>query len=156
MKLEVKIRKLDQNEKVLIAEIANWYFSEWSTPIEKTIKRLSNQPNDDTKVQAIATLNGKLIATGGLCNNVNIYHEHPELKQFKPWIALLYTKTEYRNKGAGQKLLEFIEQSAKEMNLNRIYLYTSTAEPFYKRNGWTEMKRVEYKNHETLVMGKNI
>lgn len=154
MKSEIKISILDPNDKFSIDIIAHWYFNEWNIPIEKTIQRLSTQPNNDTIVQAILTIDGKLIATGGLCNNVNIYNEHPEMNQFKPWIALLYTQVGYRNKGLGQKLLEFIEQRASQNKLNRICLYSFTAESFYKRNGWTEIKRVDYKNHETVVMEK--
>jgi GNAT superfamily N-acetyltransferase len=156
MKSKVKISKLNPNDKVSIGKIANWYFNEWNTPIEKTIERLSNLPNNDTIFQAVLTIDGKLIATGGLSINVNIYNKLPELKQFKPWIALLYTQSEYRNKGLGQKLLEFIEQCAKENKLNKIYLYTFTAELFYKRNGWREIKKVNYKNHKTIVMEKSI
>ncbi|MEZ4843000.1 MAG: hypothetical protein R2784_21315 [Saprospiraceae bacterium] len=93
MKANIEIIKLDPNDGGMIDKIANWYFSEWNTPIEKTIERLTNYPSDDTLLQAILTINGELIATGGLCNNVNIFNKHPELMEFKPWIALLYLTT---------------------------------------------------------------
>src|SRR5690606_7383959 len=103
MNSKIKISKLYPNDKTSIDKIADWYFSEWNTPIKKTIKRLSNQPSYDTIFQEILTIDGELVATGGLCNNVNIYNKLPELKQFKPWIALLYTQPEYRNKGLGDR-----------------------------------------------------
>ncbi|MEO1032688.1 MAG: GNAT family N-acetyltransferase [Bacteroidota bacterium] len=156
MNSKIKIDKLDPNDKVSICRIADWYFKEWDTPIEKTIKRLSNQSKDDIIFQAILTIDEELIATGGLCINVNIYNQYPELKAFKPWIGLLYTRVEFRNRGFGQRLLEFIEQYAKDINLNKIYLYTFTAQSFYETNGWTVMKSVEYKDHNTYVMEKEI
>lgn len=156
MNSKIKISKLYPNDKTSIDKIADWYFSEWNTPIKKTIKRLSNQPSYDTTFQEILTIDGELVATGGLCNNVNIYNKLPELKQFKPWIALLYTQPEYRNKGLGRKLLEFIERNAKANKINKIYLYTFTAESFYKSNGWKEIKKVDYKSHKTVVMEKSI
>lgn len=156
MDTKIAIRKLGPNDKNSINQIAHWYFNEWNTPIEKTIQRLSSQPNDDTIFQAALTVNGKLVATGGLCNEVNIYKKHPELNRFKPWVGLLYTQREYRNKGLGQKLLGFIEQFAQEIGLNRIYLYTFTAESFYKSCGWSGIEKVDYKEHDTLVMTKDI
>jgi len=69
---------------------------------------------------------------------------------------LLYTQPEYRNKGLGRKLLEFIERNAKANKINKIYLYTFTAESFYKSNGWKEIKKVDYKSHKTVVMEKSI
>lgn len=156
MTSHITICKLDPRDEVSILKIADWYLNEWNTPVEKTIQRLVNQPDDNTLFQAILKVDEKLVATGGLCNVVNIYSKHPELERFKPWIALLYTQQEYRCRGLGQKMLDFIEQSAKDIGLNRIFLYTFSAESLYKRNGWKEITRVDYKNHDTVVMEKVI
>ena len=150
----IKISKLKQSDKDSICKIADWYFNEWDTPIEKTIERLSSHPNNNTILQAIVTIDGKIVATGGLCNIMNIYKTHPELEELKPWIGLLYTEKEYRNKGIGQQLLKFIEQNALEIGLKQIFIYTFTAESFYMKNGWTKIRTVEYKNHQTAVMEK--
>lgn len=151
---EIKIEKLDPSDEDLIRKIAQWYFDEWNTSIEKTSRRLSNQPSEDTLLQLVLSSNQQVVATGGLCNNVNIYKEHPKLKRFGPWIGLLYTQTEYRNKGLGSILLKGIERYAITKDLNKIYLYTFTAESLYQRLGWKEIDRVMYKDHETIVMEK--
>jgi len=152
----IAIRQLDPGDKGSIRQIAEWYFREWNTPRERTVQRLSNPSGEDTITQAILTFNGELIATGGLCNQVNIYHKHPELKKLNPWIALLYTQQEYRHQGLGQQLLASLEQCARDIRFNEIYLYTFSAEAFYKRNGWTAIERVRYKNHDTVVMVKRV
>jgi len=153
---EIKIEKLDPTDEDSIQKIAHWYFDEWDTPIEKTLRRLSNQPNQDTLFQLVLSSNQRIVATGGLCNNVNIYKVHPKLKKFSPWIGLLYTQKEYRNKGFGSILLKEIERYAIEKDLNKIYLYTFTAESLYQRGGWKEIERIIYKDHETVVMEKNL
>ena len=90
MKAQIVIKKLQSADKDFIVKIGDWYQKEWSTPFEKTIKRLSNQPDEETLFQAILTINNQLVATGGLCNQVNIFNQHPQLRIFRPWLALLY------------------------------------------------------------------
>ena len=156
MASEILINKLDPTDKDLGLKIANWYFDEWNTSIDKTIHRLTNQPNEDVLFQLVLSKENKVIATGGLCNNVSILKEYDKFKKFKPWVALLYTEKNYRNQGLGKVLLEQIEWLAKENNLTKIYVYTFTAESLYKRCGWTQIERVNYKDHDTVVMEKDI
>lgn len=156
MDMKIKIAHLDPSNEEVIQKIAQWYFEEWDTPIEKTIRRLSNQSGNDILFQLVIVLNQKVVATGGLCNTVNIYNVHPKLQKFRPWIGLLYTQKEYRNKGLGTMLLKEIERNAKEKNLNKLYLYTYTAQSLYGRHGWREIDNVMYKDHDTAVMEKII
>lgn len=150
------IRRLDRQETSLIQVIARWYFDEWETPMEKTVKRLSTQPSDDVLFQCVVTKGGRLIATGGLSHQVNILNVYPHLRTLGPWVALLYTERDHRGQGCGQMLLHAIETEARAEGLKTIFLYTFTAERLYKRNGWEEIERVTYKGHETVVMGKDI
>ncbi len=152
----INIRKLEPTEKDLILKIAEWYHEEWQTPIEKTLQILGNQVDDDLIFQLILMKDNKLIATGGLCNNANILNFHAKLHVFGPWVALLYTDKHYRRLGYGEKLLHQIELKAKDNNLKKIYLYTFTAERLYIRCGWRTIDKVEYKNHETVIMEKEM
>lgn len=153
---EIKIDELDGSDKDSIIKIANWYFNEWSTPIDKTIRRLTNQPNDDVLLQLVLSINNKVVATGGVCYNVNIFNVHSWLSKYKPWLGLFYTEKNYRNKGLGKMLLEHIELRSKEKGLDKLFLYTFTAEPFYKRNGWKKIDEVIYKGYNTAVMEKQL
>lgn len=156
MEPEIKISKLDPTDKKSILKIASWYFEEWDTPIDKTVNRLTNQPGEDTIFQLVLTIGNEVLATGGLYNNANIFKVHEKLKKIKPWVGLLYTQKDYRNKGFGTMLLNQIERCAKEKDLTKIYLYTFTAESLYRRCGWKELDRVMYKDHDTVVMEKTL
>ncbi len=156
MNTAVKIQKLDASDQERISTIANWYFDEWNTPVEKTIQRLSNQPNEDVLFQLILTLNGKLVGTGGLCVQVNLLQVHKTFTQYKPWIALLYTDKNYRKQGYGKVLLEHMEWHARQEKLDKIYLYTFTAESLYRRGGWKPIDHVPYKGHRTTIMEKDL
>jgi len=156
MKDEISFHKVQSNNNGLIELIANWYFTEWDIPIENTLKRLENTPNNDVIFQLILSRDDEPIATGGLYNKVGLLNDHPKFKKFGPWVALLYTIKNNRNLGFGKKLLYKIEEISKGMGLNRIYLHTFTAERLYLKNNWKPIERVAYKGHVTVVMKKEI
>lgn len=151
---KLSISKVESTNEVLIKQIANWYLNEWAIPEERTVSRLTNHPNEDVLLQIVLNINDTPVATGGLYNNVSIHQVYPEFKTIDPWVALLYTETNYRNKGLGSLLLETIEKKAIELNYTKLYLFTFTAESLYKRNGWSIIKRVDYRGHDTAIMIK--
>ena len=151
---KITIRRLEPSNKDYIRIIANWYFEEWNTPIEKTFSRLENQPGEDVLFQLVATKEDQLIATVGLGNKVNLIKVHKRYEHLKPWVALLYTQEADRKQGVGQLLLEEINRQAKAIALKEIYLYTFTAESLYTKCGWKEIDRAQYKGHDTVIMKK--
>ncbi|MDX1617202.1 MAG: GNAT family N-acetyltransferase [Balneolaceae bacterium] len=153
---EITIEQVDPGDGTLIRLIARWYLREWDAPVGKTVRRLSGQPDEDSLFHLVLRLDGEVVATGGLFNEVNIYNVHPRFRRYRPWVGLLYTREEFRGRGFGGMLLNEIEHRAQELGLSRLYLYTFTAESLYKRCGWTVMDRVPYKGHETAVMKKSI
>lgn len=87
---------------------------------------------------------------------VGLLMEHPRFKQYKPWVALLFTDQEYRNKGYGAQMLKAIEKVALEQGYSKIYLFTSTAEQLYLKEGWEPMERVTYRLSDNVVMRKHL
>ncbi|MEZ4722150.1 MAG: GNAT family N-acetyltransferase [Flavobacteriales bacterium] len=153
---EIDVRPLNGSDHSAIERIATWYLSEWDTPTEKTIGRLRNQPSENTLVQLVAYRNGEMVGTGGLCHEVNLLNTHPKFKTLGPWVALLYTDNGHRHKGIGQSLLEAIELKAKALQFDTIYLYTFTAGSLYTRCGWKTIERIDYKDHPTAIMVKEL
>lgn len=150
------IRKLIPTEKETIQTIAEWYLSEWETPIEKTTRLLSTLPNNEIIFQLnIYDFDNKVVGTLGLYNSVNIQKEHKQFKDLKPWIGLFYVEPAHRGKGLGARLLEITEAYASDLGVKETYLATFTAESLYKRCGWEEFTRVHYKGHDTSVMKKS-
>ncbi|MCB9251311.1 MAG: GNAT family N-acetyltransferase [Flavobacteriales bacterium] len=156
MNTEFHIQKLYPSDRNAILKIADWYNKEWNTPIKKTIDRLSGFYDSGLYFQLIAKVNEEVIATVGLSDSVNLLNVYPEYEIYGPWVALLYTDKAFRNQGVGKALLEQIESEALTHNLNKIYLYTFTAETLYKRSGWQLVETVSYKNHDTVIMKKEI
>lgn len=156
MKNEISYRKVQSNDHDLIELISNWYYKEWHVPLDVSRHRLANLPNEDVMFQLILSRNHEPIATGGLYHKVGLLKAYPKFREYRPWVALLYTTQENRNSGFGKKLLHKIEEMAKEMGFDTIYLHTFTAEKLYLRNDWKPIEKVAYKGHMTVVMKKVI
>lgn len=156
MKGKLSFHKLQSNETGLIDLIAGWYFSEWNIPVEYTRQRLTDIPNDDVILQMLLLKDNKPIATGGIYNKVGLAKSYPALLEYNPWIALLYTSEENRNKGYGTKVLLKLESISNEMGFKEIFLHTFSAEKLYIRNNWIPFDEFPYKGHNTVVMRKEI
>ena len=156
MKKGISFHKVQSNENTLIELIADWYLNEWNIPIEYTRQRLRNLPNDDVIFQLMLFKDDEEVATGGLYYKVGLLNAHPKFMKFEPWIALLYTTEKKRSLGFGEKLLGKIEDIAKELGFNELFLHTFTAEKLYLKNNWKPFDRVHYKGHITVVMKKAI
>lgn len=53
-----------------------------------------------------------------------------------PWLAGLFVEPAFRGRGHGTALVRRAEAFARAASVPVLWLYTSTAEPFYLRLGW--------------------
>jgi GNAT superfamily N-acetyltransferase len=136
--------------------IAEWYFKEWNIPKETTIGKISSYNGEKIPFQLLMKMDGSPIATGGVYNHVGLLDYDPRYKKYGPWLALVYTSPENRKKGYGAILCEKIQDLSKEFGLNEIFLFTFTAESLYKKLGWQEIERLNYKGKDTVIMKKEL
>jgi N-acetylglutamate synthase-like GNAT family acetyltransferase len=153
---DVQFHILKPNDEPLFQLIANWYFSEWNIPIEKTIQRLETITTDHSQFQIVLTLDSVPISTGGLYNHVGLIDKEPRFNVYKNWLALVYTIPNKRHQGYGAILCEHLQNHSKNLGLDAIYLFTDTAEQLYKRLGWTEMERLNIGERNMVVMKKDL
>lgn len=152
----VSINQLDRLDRKAIQEIAGWYLTEWQIPEATTIERLTNQSEDDIVSHFVASVDGCTVATGGLHKKVGILKVYPGMREFGPWVAVLYTIPHFRKRGIGEQLMARIEKAAREAGFKKIYLYTYTAESLYRKCGWEVIERVPYKGHACALMEKSM
>ncbi|GAB2987899.1 GNAT family N-acetyltransferase [Mucilaginibacter puniceus] len=154
--MNIAYKRITPADTELISLIADWYFDEWHIDKAVTIERLTGFPSDGMPFQLLMTLDGLPIATGGVYHHVGLLDAIPRLKEFQPWLALVYTLPEYRGKGYGALLCEEIQGIAKELGTDNLYLFTHTAESLYKRLGWEELERVALKGKDIAIMKKEL
>ncbi len=138
----------------VIESIATWYLEEWNIPIEKSVEKLNNICGDPLQIHLIMTMDTEIIGTGGIHNHVSLIDRKPDLHIYKKWLALVYTKPEYRRKGLGAKLCVELTLQAKSIGINDLYLFTHTAESLYRRLGWEEIERINFNERDIVLMKK--
>jgi len=156
IKMNISVRKITPNDQKLIELIAEWYLQEWNIAKTETIQTLTNFSPDSFPFQILMIIDDLAIATGGIYQHVRLLEIEPRFRVYRPWLALVYTIPEYRNLGYGTLLCQEIQTVAKELELKEIFLFTHTAENFYKRLNWQELERLTLNNKDIVVMKKKL
>ena len=154
--MKINYQLVKPGDKQTIDLIANWYVSEWNIPKEITIQKLSHFPDQGFPFQVLMTIDDIPVATGGIYEHVALLDREPKFKVYKPWLALVYTIPDNRNKGYGALLCEKIQGMAKDRGLKEIFLFTHTAESLYRRLGWEQLERIEIGEKNIVVMKKQL
>lgn len=153
---EIKFHLVLPDDKLKIQLIAKWYLSEWNIPEKALIEKIERLSSERYEFQILMTLDGLPVATGGLHSYVGLIDKEPRLRIYKNWLALVYTKPEYRRKGLGALICNYIQDQSKFLGLNEIYLYTHTAEKLYKSLGWEQIERIYIDGKDIVVMKKEL
>lgn len=137
-----------------ITLIAGWYASEWKIPQETSVEKLRQLPAGNSQFQVMMLVEGIAVATGGVYNHVGILDKIPHLNAHKHWLALVYTLPEFRQRGYGAILCEYIQEHAAGLGLKELCLFTHTAESLYRRLAWEQVERMDANGKDVVVMKK--
>ncbi|MCC2645988.1 MAG: hypothetical protein K0R02_53 [Rickettsiaceae bacterium] len=71
-----------------------------------------------------------------------------------PWLGDLVVDPKYQKKGIGKKLIDAAIMKAKELDFEKLYLFTfdPTVPEYYRRLGWKKIGMNEFKSHIVTVM----
>lgn len=75
----------------------------------------------------------------------------PELR---PWLAGVYVVEASRGRGYGSALVLQVEEAARALGIERVFLYTPDAMEFYERLGWVRRERVSHLGQDVTIMAK--
>jgi phosphoribosylglycinamide formyltransferase 1 len=153
---DLKFLQVQPDNHNTIQLIADWYFSEWKIPVDKTIQRLKTITRDDSQLQVVMTLDGIPISTGGLYHQVGLTDKQPRFAIYKNWLAQVYTTPGSRHQGFGALICNYIQDYSKKIGVKEMYLFTDTAETLYKRLGWYSLERVSLGERNVIVMKKEL
>ncbi|WP_442796104.1 GNAT family N-acetyltransferase [Pelobium manganitolerans] len=153
---EIKYQLIQANDDKHIAIIADWYLKEWNIPIATTIDKTRNLSGAYHEFQVLMMLDDEPIATGGLYQHVGILDNVPRLGVYKNWLALVYTKPDYRGQGLGTLICKYIAAHAKQLGLTEMHLFTHTAARLYQRLGWQQVERLALGGKDIVVMKKQL
>lgn len=71
-----------------------------------------------------------------------------------PWLSSHYVKPNYRKQKVGGKLIDAIKRVAKNLNFERLYLFTfdSNLAQYYAHQGWTLIGKDAINNYPVSLM----
>jgi GNAT superfamily N-acetyltransferase len=98
-----------------------------------------------------------VVATDGptLCGSAILIGADMDTRpELSPWLAGVFVVPEFRRRGIGTSLVEYITDRAGAMGVPTLYLYTPSAERLYSRLGWVPIDRCMYKGVSVVVMSK--
>ena len=115
--------------------IARWMWEFWGNPRNFEFYRslATHSKADEIPMIYAAFLNGKPVGSVGLLR-ADLFSR----QDLFPWMADLFVKPEYRSRGIGSALQDFILTKAKELGYKAVYLYTPLV-GYYEKKGWEYM-----------------
>ncbi|KAB2331379.1 GNAT family N-acetyltransferase [Bacillus mesophilum] len=112
---------------------------------EDVVKHFSNTKDNALPITLVALENGVCLGT------VSIFENDLKIRDmYKPWLASLYTKPEYRGRGVGQHLVTKTVDVVKELGFNELYLRTEDETEYYRNRGWTYLETVSDDKYEKI------
>ena len=115
--------------------VAGWIHSEfWAekdvfTPADLAeLLRMATRP-DEIPLSLVALVSGQPVGTVNLIENDDEARPH-----LRPWLAALFVIPEHRSCGIGSALVRALQQQAKDMGIDVMYLGTDNP-GFYERFG---------------------
>jgi N-acetylglutamate synthase-like GNAT family acetyltransferase len=136
-----------------IPQIAAWHHDEWAylrpgDTIEARTKRLCAELGYRQIPTTVVAFKDKQVFGSAQL----IRHDMDTRIELTPWLAGIYTASEYRHQGIASALVRRIIEEAHALNIGKFYLYTPSAEAFYVKLGWTTLEKTRYKNTDVTVM----
>jgi GNAT superfamily N-acetyltransferase len=139
----------------LIPILAEWHHGEWRhlTPgetIADCARRLrESATRDGCPSTFVALLDGELLGSASL-----VAHDMEIRPNLTPWLSALYVAPVRRRHGVGSALVQRVVQEAARLNVQTLYLFTTSNENemLYAKLGWSVRERVEYLGKRRVVM----
>jgi predicted N-acetyltransferase YhbS len=142
-----------------IPTIAEWFYREWGVfhpelDVTGIVERLGERCNTGRiPLSLVAVVQEEVIGTVSLKK-----YDMDTRMQYSPWLASLYVRKDYRNKGVGVRLIDAGLRKARTLGIKHLYLYTRLRKhaDFYLSRGWIHVETTDYRGGIVMVLLKKI
>jgi GNAT superfamily N-acetyltransferase len=136
-----------------VPTLARWFYAQWwdlhpgSTP-ERYLESVGRRLNVGAIPTAFVALAGQtLVGSASLVSQDLETHPH-----LSPWLASVYVHPDYRRQGIGSMLVQRVVAEARDLRVERLYLFTPDKGAFYARLGWRLIERPELNGQPVDLM----
>lgn len=143
------------NHQELADELARNSWAEWRSIYERrgqdfnhALTTYRERANIDRLPLALVALDGEKPA-----GTVSLKPQDLEIRpELTPWLGGLFVVTEWRRRGVGSLLMQTAVEEARRLRLEKLLLWTSSAEAMYLKLGWRPIERVDYCGKRIVIM----
>ncbi len=140
-----------------IPTLAQWHHAQWryldvDVSIEDRIANFkAHLGRSQIPTTFVALETSTLLGSASL-----IAHDMDTRPDLTPWLAAVYVAPAYRRRGIGTALVQRVAQEAKELGVEKLYLFTPDKRTFYERRGWIVLEQTRYRGYNIVIMKQNL
>jgi predicted N-acetyltransferase YhbS len=137
----------------LVPVLARWHHAEWGSLIRDwTLELAESELRSHTRRRALSTTvvaleRGEPVGSASL-----LEEDMPDMPPLGPWLASVYVVPDHRNRGIGGLLVSRIVEEAQALGVERVYLFTGNARPYYESRGWQVLQPIVAAGYEGVIM----
>ncbi len=148
------------DRREVISILAAWIYNEWSYLYPEMTQQdvvnflLERINKEKLPLTLVAFEAGKPVGTVSLRT-----FEMETRRDLLHWLTSLYVIKPWRRKGVGSSLVKAAEKKAVELEINKLFLFTTDIalpEHFYSKLGWNVKEKTTYHSYPVIIMEKDI
>jgi predicted N-acetyltransferase YhbS len=148
----------DRQEVVSI--LAAWIYNEWSylypkMTLQDVVNFLRERINKEKlPLTLVAFEAGEPVGTVSLMTS-----DMETRRDLTHWLTSLYVIKPWRRRGIGSRLVETAEKKAAELEIDKLFLFTTDAALpglFYSKLGWKVKEKTIYHSYPVIIMEKDL
>jgi GNAT superfamily N-acetyltransferase len=141
----------------LAEQVAVWGFDEWGhlnpgQTLDLRRAEIRNSMNVDRAPIVFVAIGDD----DGIVGTASLIFDDLEGDPRNPWLASVYVPQEHRKKGVASALVRTVEDAARRIGYDRLYLFTHSAASLYAGLGWRELEQRDYRGEHIQVMDKSL
>ena len=141
-----------------IDTVAQWHWDAWghgdpNGSLEAWTAGLRRRTNRDHVPTTFIAVGDSGLPIGSVTLVAHDMPDHrTDLRHLSPWIAGMFVIESERGKGVGTMLMRHAAAQAARIRIRDLFLYTTTARPFYERLGWRLLRNDFYEGEPVAIM----
>ena len=139
-----------------LPQLAQWQFEEWDSVLgdsfEARVTKLeTHMSRDELPIAWIAYANEQLLGSAALRA-----HDLEGREDLGPWLGGVIVGSQFRRQGIGAALCATVEQKARSLGIDTLYLFTFDKQAWYSRLGWSLLEPCVWRGFTVDIMCKQL